>query len=93
MAVGRSLVQAHRIGERHFEQIIVTDSLLSEDIRQPNCFAGAEFVQRDEVASGKDHNLEWPCRPERKQRDEVFVLANDAFTRLLLEGQIVAQQT
>jgi len=44
------------------------------------------------VARGNQHDFEWPHRPEGHQRDKVLRLEDDAFARLLLEREVIANE-
>ena len=91
--VGRMLVDAHRVRERGFEEVLVSDGDGMEGVGEPLDVARLELIEPAEVSTGKDHRLEGPDRPERDDDDEGFVRVDGALGELLLQGGVAAEQT
>src|SRR5690348_4889792 len=91
--IGRTLVKAHRIRKWRVEQMIVTRSKFLQHVGERIAFRRRQLVERARVPLGDNHRFERPNRPERNERDEVFVLFNDALARFFFLFQVIAQKT
>lgn len=90
-AVGRRLMEAHRVGEECFEEVVVPGCDSLKDVGEAVAFVRLKRYKIPHMSLGKHEHFKRPHRPERYKSDEVLVLANDAFAFAAFQGEIVAQ--
>lgn len=77
-SVGGRLVKAHRVGKRNGEHLVIGGSDTLKYVGQKDVVIGGESAQACEVVAAANQNLEWPDRPKGNERDEPFVLTDNA---------------
>src|ERR1700678_1424676 len=92
-AVGGTLVKSHGVGKRSCEQIVVARRDAMQDVRQRIASGLRKLLKRACVLFADEHRLEGPDRPERHDRGELVIFADDAVLLFLFDLQIFAQQT
>src|SRR5210317_581056 len=92
-AVGRLLMNTHRIGERCLEKVVVTDAELDHYVGQLSLFGARHSSDRWTVAPRYDHRLKGPDCPMGDKSDKGVVGKQDSLSAGALSGQIGAEQT
>ena len=90
-AVRGSLVEAHRVGEGSFEEVIEADGDLVDDVGESGLFRFAELGEVFYGAAREQHYFERPLRPAGDEGDSAFVFANDALAPVEFDGEVIGQ--
>src|SRR5579863_9833847 len=92
-AVGGTLVKSQGVRKRSCEQVVVPRRDAMQDIRQRIASGFRKLIQRACVPLADHDRFERPYCPERHQRRELIVLADDTVLLFSFEFQIRTQQT
>src|SRR5262245_47023364 len=93
LVVGGPLVEAHRVGERGLEQVVVERRQLLENSGKRIALRVVLMMHIADVSHDQQEGLERPRCPKRLYCHEVSVLTHDTFATVQFELEIVAQQT
>ena len=77
LAVGGTLVKSHGVGKRSCEQIVVARRDAMQDVRQRVAARFRKLLQRTGVPLADHDRFKRPHRPERHDRCELIILADD----------------
>src|ERR1700746_3427926 len=93
LAIGGTLMKAHGVREKSFEELVVARRQVSQYVRQSVPLGVRKFVHAAKMPLTDHDRLKRPHSPKRHEGGECFVLANEALRLLFLYLPVLAQQT
>lgn len=87
-----SLVKAHGIREGNAENLIVGGCDQFENLAERSNMVSSELQQVPKMPVAADQYFEGPDSPERHERHETIILANQACFLLIFQIEVVTQE-
>src|SRR6185312_7557935 len=90
-AIGRLLMEAHRIGKWRVEEAVVKPGQLGQDLSKREPFPRVHLIKSANAATRQDHGLERPSRPERHEHAKIIIGEDHALATPKLLCEIVEE--
>ena len=92
LAICGALMEAHRVGKRGFEEVVIARGEALHNVGQAGALGGFHLIEAAEVTFGQDHGFEGPDGPEGDERDEQIVLADQPACIGLFALEVFAEE-